>query len=577
MVGPENTSVLFEDTTPHFSPENTPVDVARLGLANLAAFAVLATNPIETGAETDRSTEAFRVSRNPDTYEVSIESDITLEDYRRIAAPEDMALLQKQAEGLRGKRVVFINPTLEGGGVAMLRPPLIHMLRQFGVDAHWYVMNGRKNPTDENPFDFTKLMHNISQRRMAPDVRITAAGKAVHKRWNDQNAEVLLKQETILTADIIIPDDPQPAPLIRGLQTVNQKFKLISRNHIDTSNKLMADPATPQGELATYLLDECGIRDADAIVAHPVEAFIYPGMEDKTFFAPATVEPFDDLNRELTDIEIRNGITFINGEITIKNLESAAAGRSEDLQELVDPTRRRIILVARFDESKGMHLAMELGVRTRKQMRASGVAEADLPQVIIVGNGSVDDPSGIPMYEQMMELRREEYPDEKDGIILMRLKHNYKAMNALMYPSPANGEAEPAAVFGMQTSEAEGCETRISDFIRHKVPMVVANRGGMPLQVVEGQSGFILDFDRSDFDLKRGADIISEHMMNPEKYAALTESTLRMAETFNNREFTTVANAIRWLRIFKSVLDGTPADKRWKISELAEAELPQAA
>ncbi len=574
MVRPENPVVLLEDNT-YFSPEITPEDGSRLVL-DLAALAMLATNPIEAAAETDRSTEAFRVWRNPDTYEVSIDSSITLEDYRGITAPEDMALLEQQAEGLRGKKVVFINPTLEGGGVAMLRPPLIHLLRQLGVDAHWYVMDGRKKPDDPNPFDFTKLMHNISQRRMPADVRITEGGKAVHWRWNTENAEVLLVQDTILTADIIIPDDPQPAPLIRGLQAANPQAKIISRNHIDTSYDLIADPTTPQSELARYLLDECGMRGVDAIVTHPVDAFMYPGMEDKTFFAPATVEPFDDLNRALTETEINDGLTFINSEISAKNLESAVAGHPEDLQALVDPTQRRIILVARFDESKGMHLAMELGVRTREKMRAGGVAEAALPQVIIVGNGSVDDPSGVPMFEKMMKLRREKYPDEMEGIILMRLKHNYKAMNALMYPSSAAGEASPAPVIGIQTSEAEGCETRISDWIRHGIPVVVANRGGMPLQVVEGQSGFILDFGKPDFDLDHGANLICEQMTDAEKYAALCRTTLSTAETFNNRDFTTVANTIRWMRIFTSVLNGTPADKHWKLDDLAGQKLLQA-
>lgn len=47
---------------------------------------------------------------------------------------------------------------MEGGGVAMLRPPLIHILRMLGVDAHWFVMNSGKE-NDINPFLFAKLSH----------------------------------------------------------------------------------------------------------------------------------------------------------------------------------------------------------------------------------------------------------------------------------------------------------------------------------------------------------------------------------------------------------------------------------
>jgi glycosyltransferase involved in cell wall biosynthesis len=569
MAYAENIAV-FHKNTPNDSPEDTrEIGYLRV-LTSLSDLAISTSmGQTEIGLEADRSTETFRLSRNPDTYEVSIDSDITVEDYRRITSPEDWALLEQQAERLRGKKVVFINPTLEGGGVAMLRPPLIHLLRQLNVDAHWYVMEGRKNPDDPNPFDFTKLMHNISQRCLPPDVRITEEGKAIHQQWNAENAEVLIKQETIQTADIIVIDDPQPAPLKRHIEAINPTVKWVWRNHIDTDGRLMADLSTPQGEVASYILDECGIRDADAIITHPVEAFVHPDMWDKTFFAPATIEPHDDLNRPLTEEEIKEGIVFINGEITAKNTELAAEGRLQDLQGLVDPTRRRIILVARFDESKGMDKAMALGVRTRQKMRANGMPETSLPQVIIVGNGSVDDPSGVPMYEKMLRLRRENYPDAKKDIILMRLKHNYKAMNALMYPTTSvDNKADPAPVIGIQTSDAEGCETRISDWIRHGVPVVVANRGGMPLQVAEGQSGIVLDFDKPSYDIERGAGFIGELMASPEKYVSLCESTQKMAETFNNREFTTTANVIRLLRVFYHVLTDTPADKQWKISEI---------
>src|SRR5664279_3755707 len=259
-------------------------------LTRLAGTSLPITFTRKNAEEVVRNKEIFRVTRDPVTYEVTVKSDITIEDYRNITPAEDWKLLEKWAKTMAGKTVVFINPTMEGGGVAMLRPPLLIIFKALGVDAHWYVMGGRKNPDDPNPFIFTKLMHNISQRRAAPGERINEIGKAIHKQWNEENAEVLAAQPTICNADVIVIDDPQPAPLKAHLDKVNPKVKWIWRNHIDTSNKLMSDPTTQQGEIAKYLLDECVIRNVDAIVTHPVEEFIYPGMSDKTFFAPATIE-----------------------------------------------------------------------------------------------------------------------------------------------------------------------------------------------------------------------------------------------------------------------------------------------
>lgn len=513
-----------------------------------------------------RNKETFKVFRNPITYEVTTKSDVTLGDYRRITPIADWELLEKWAKPMAGKSVVFINPTMEGGGVAMLRPPLIHLLTMLGVDAHWYIMSGRKNPDGPNPFIFTKQMHNISQRLAAPEERINEIGKSIHQKWNEENAEVLTAQLPIKTADVIVLDDPQPAPLKKYIEKVNPHVKWVWRSHIDTSSKLMADPSTPQGEIASYLLDECDIRGVDAVVNHPVKEFIYPGMYDKTFFAPATIDPYDDLNQPLNGRKTRTGIAFINHEISIKNKEFAAVGRLMDMQSKVSKYRRRIILVARFDESKGMDKAIALGVKTRQKMRKAGVPETKLPQIVIVGNGSVDDPSGVPMYEKMLQIRREQYPNDKTDIIIMLLRHNYRAINALMYPTPD----KDSQVVALQTSEAEGCETRISDWIRHGVPVVVSNRGGMSLQVVEGKSGLVLDFDKSDYDIERGALFISQLMMDDRKYATITKSTKELAENFNNREFTTTANATRLLRVFYGVLNRKKADKVWKISEMIE-------
>jgi glycosyltransferase involved in cell wall biosynthesis len=312
------------------------------------------------------------------------------------------------------------------------------------------------------------------------------------------------------------------------------------------------------------------MRTVDAVITHPVATFVYPDMFDKTYFAPATIDSFDDLNRHLNNQEVKDGIDFINNEITLKNVEFLSDNRGADLQSLIDPNKRRIVLIARFDESKGMDKAMDLGVRVRRKMRDDGLDENDLPQVIIVGNESVDDPSGVTLYEKVLRIRRERYPDEKPSITVMRLKHNYSAINALMYQGLGNDNGKTSELVALQTSEAEGCETRISDWIKHGVPVVVSNRGGMSLQVVEGKSGFILDFDKPDYDLERGTNFIYNLMTNYDEYIRFRHDTLDMAKQYNNREFSTTANTTRLMRIFDRVLAGIEADKVWKISELVD-------
>lgn len=518
-----------------------------------------------TANPADRSHEIYRLHRDPKTYEVTVESDHGAAAYEAITLPEDWAYLQEQAEPQRGKTWVFFNPTMEGGGVVMLRPPLIRLMREHGIDAHWEVLEPIQDESKGEPFEFTKLMHNISQRQ-AGDQRITEEGKELHKYWADtENGPVLERLEHIRNADVFVFDDPQPLPLLKRLREINPHAKIIWRNHIDTDHDLMADPDTPQGEVASYLMDELGMRDVDAVMAHPVEQFIHPGMESKTWFGPATVDPFDNLNRHLEEAEVVEGIGFINDEITKKNAELHAAGREKDIQPLLsmDPDRKRLTLVARFDPSKGMDKAMEMGVRTRRKLRAQGVPENELPEVVIVGNGSVDDPDGGPMYEEVLRLRREEYGDEAQGITVMRLKHNYDAMNALMTRSTVI----------MQTSDAEGLENRVGDAIRHGKPVVISNRGGIKTQVVEGESGVILDYDQPGHDLERGAAFMAEMLTDPAAYAEMQARVSRQAATLIAREFTTTANMARMLRIANHLERNpdAPADRLWKMADIEAA------
>jgi glycosyltransferase involved in cell wall biosynthesis len=240
--------------------------------------------------------------------------------------------------------------------------------------------------------------------------------------------------------------------------------------------------------------------------------------------------------------------------------------------ELIDPDAHWVAMVARFDESKGGDKQMALGLRTKQLVgtKLAGLGRAsEKVQTIFIGNGSKDDPSGVPEYERMLKLRRDMYPEDKNDIILARVKHNYEAINAFMHPPEANSGA---AHIGVQMSDAEGCETRISDWIEHGVPVAASNRGGMPLQVIPKKSGIVLDYEQPDFDIERGADFISNLMVHPEKYRELSDSTKATAEAYNRREYTTTANVTRQLRAFARTLAGQSADKTWKIRDMEELD-----
>ena len=509
-------------------------------------------------------TNPYKLYRDPETYEVKVECELKLEDYERDSNPEDWAMILSWAKQLKetDASVVFINPTMEGGGVAMMRPPLIHLMTLLGIEAHWYVMEIKEGLSDdENPAIVTKLMHN--KLHGSTEEPLTQEKKDLHIQWADgENGPVLEKQDAIKNAKYIVIDDPQPTPLIARLKLANPTAKLIWRYHIHTDGKAMADPSTTQGEVGTYLLDELGVDKVDAVMTHPVEDFVNPRLDKITTFGPATIEPNDALNRTMSEFERRAGINFINDYIEKTNQALIDAGREAEIQATLsrEPRRKRITLIARFDPQKGMDLGMQMGVMTRQKMRDEGTPEDELPEIVIVGNGSIDDPDGPAMLEKLLAQRMQLPEEDRIGVIIARLPHNPSAINALMDESD----------LVMQPSTAEGFETRVTDAIIHGIPVVVSNRGGIKTQVIEGLSGMVLDFDQEDHELSKGADFISYHLMNRVAYDELVETTKAAAAEYNKREFVTRANAARWMRLFITLQNGTPIDRKWKMSDFVE-------
>jgi len=79
----------------------------------------------------------------------------TLDDYAEAAGTEVVAELRRLAEPLRGLRVLHLNATPYGGGVAEILRSEVPLLRDLGLHAEWRLIRG-----DERFFTVTKSIHN---------------------------------------------------------------------------------------------------------------------------------------------------------------------------------------------------------------------------------------------------------------------------------------------------------------------------------------------------------------------------------------------------------------------------------
>ncbi len=120
-----------------------------------------------------------------------------LDRYEEIVGHQEVERLRRLAERLAGKRIVHVNSTRSGGGVAEILGWMVPLMQELGLDAHWEVITG---PPDF--FRVTKAFHNGLQ---GLPVVLKKADFDLHYEVNRENA-----QRLNLEADIVFVHDPQP-------------------------------------------------------------------------------------------------------------------------------------------------------------------------------------------------------------------------------------------------------------------------------------------------------------------------------------------------------------------------------
>src|SRR5207253_693391 len=86
-----------------------------------------------------------------------------LERYVEIVGKEQIAQLQQIAHSLNGLKIVHINSTKIGGGVAEILTAMVPLTNALGIDTSWEIVEG-----DSEYFQCTKSFHNSLQGMHVP-------------------------------------------------------------------------------------------------------------------------------------------------------------------------------------------------------------------------------------------------------------------------------------------------------------------------------------------------------------------------------------------------------------------------
>jgi trehalose synthase len=329
-----------------------------------------------------------------------------VDEYREAAGEEAVESLREAAAALSGARILNVNSTAFGGGVAELLLTQVALLNDLGIETGWQVVEGA-----DDFFTVTKFAHNALQGAQVP---WTPDMEAIYLDRCRSNAAGLAEGY-----DFLILHDPQPAGILPILEAEGKrKGKWVWRCHIDLSAPHLPVMDFFAGQVAGY----------DGAI-FTMEDFVPPGLTGpQVTTIPPSIDP----------LSLKNG--WIGHSTVYEVLHRYG----------VDRTRPIMTQVSRFDPWKD-----PVGV-----IDAYHLAKEKFPdlQLLLVGSMAHDDPEGWH-YLEVTEAHRAGDPDV---FLLSNLQEvGNLEVNAFQRASTVVVQKSLREGFGLVVSEAMWKETPV--------------------------------------------------------------------------------------------------------------------
>lgn len=319
-----------------------------------------------------------------------------IDAYAPITGKDVIEQLRQLAEPLKGMKVVHVNSTRMGGGVAEILHKMVPLMNDLGLETSWEVIEG-----NEDFYQCTKSFHNAMQGNQ---VHIPDDLLKNYEKVNAENAEKL--RPALEDADVVIIHDPQPAPLLKHFP--DRKGIWIWRCHIDASH-----PYRPVWKYLRPFLE-----DYDASI-WSLSDFAQP-LPHPQYLIPPSIDPLSDKNIDLAEEEIADVRSRFG----------------------IDPERALITQVSRYDRFKD-----PVGV-----IEAYKLAKRFTPglQLVLAGGSASDDPEGEAVLNDVYAAA----DDDPDVKILLLPSDANRTINALQRASDIVLQKSTREGFGLTVTEA---------------------------------------------------------------------------------------------------------------------------
>ena len=375
----------------------------------------------------------------------------SLSDYRPIVGDAAVEEIEELSRALRGARILHINATAFGGGVAELLSSVVPLMSDLGMDCQWRVLDA---PPEF--FQVTKKIHNGLQ---GADISWSDGEAETWRATNRMNARLLDD-----SWDYVVVHDAQPAAMLAAFEMdagKRPRGRWTWRCHIDLT--------TARESYLTFLAPYIEMYDAGIFT---LASYVPDGLRlPRVMVAPPAIDPLSPKNVPVEKVVVRSVLQRFG----------------------VDPTRPLAIQVSRFDPWKD-----PLGVIDAYRLAKTEIRGL---QLALIASMADDDPEGWDWYERTSAHAA----DDQDIHVLTNLDGvDAHEVNCF----------QRAADVVIQKSTREGFGLVVSEALWKERPVVAGNAGGIPLQVLHGETGLLVD------SVDECADSLVRYLKRPEERRA---------------------------------------------------------
>jgi len=276
--------------------------------------------------------------------------------------------------------------------------------------------------------DFFGITKKFHNALQGEKINLSRRKKKIYLETNERFSKF-----THIDHDLVIVHDPQPLPLITFYKKTQP---WIFRCHVDLSN--------PNPVVWNFLKEF--IEKYDRFIVSKKE-FIRDDLDIPQSVIYPAIDPLSPKNKSLSE------------RIITKYLDKYEICRDKPI----------ISQVSRFDKWKGYLGLIKIFEMVRKRRDS---------YLVLLGSFAHDDPEGQKMFEKIKNrVERSKY---KKDIRLLMVENNI-LVNCL----------QRASTVVVQKSLKEGFGLTVAEALYKMTPVVASRVGGIPLQVIDGENGFL--------------------------------------------------------------------------------------